>query len=175
MFNLRQHSIFVEARLTPGSSFGHIPAYHQRPILFWHNGKMILNFSRRLLTGSLNSPRTAGLPPITEAQADALDAVHFIAAKHSLAMEMQPGDFRFINNLAILHCRDAFEDGGADKRHLVRMWLRNEKLAWDTPTPLRMFWERVYKRRERKEQIWEVDGLVSQDHIINKRSSCGQG
>jgi hypothetical protein len=90
-------------------------------------------------------------------------------------MEMQPGDFRFINNLAILHCRGAFENDKDAKRHLVRLWLRNEKLAWPTPPKLQMAWDRIYKPDLTIKEVWEVDGVMHPDHVISKKGSCGFG
>lgn len=29
-------------------------------------------------------------------------------------------------------------------RHLIRLWLRNDKLAWSTPEPLQPIWQRLY-------------------------------
>jgi hypothetical protein len=49
---------------------------------------------------------------------------------------MQPGDLTFINNYGVLHSRTAFEDDETHTRHLVRMWLKNEKLAWKLPQAL---------------------------------------
>lgn len=31
-----------------------------------------------------------------------------------------------------------------DRRHLVRLWLRNDELAWTTPKPLELIWKRLY-------------------------------
>jgi hypothetical protein len=30
------------------------------------------------------------------------------------------------------------------RRHLVRLWLRNDGLAWTTPKPLEVIWKRLY-------------------------------
>jgi hypothetical protein len=65
-----------------------------------------------LFTGFLHLPRTPGIPPITEAQAEALDALHFLAEEHALGLNFQKGDIQFINNLSIFHGRDGFRDEG---------------------------------------------------------------
>jgi hypothetical protein len=105
---------------------------------------IILNFSRRHITGSQHTPRTKGIPPISEAQAEALDAVHFLAEKHELRTTMAPGDLRFFNNLALMHRRDAFEDDSNNSRHLIRLWLRNEEKAWDLPSTLQLAMDRCF-------------------------------
>src|SRR5207247_731965 len=69
-------------------------------------------------------------------QLEALDAIKSIAQKHQLILNLQPGDLTFINNFGILHAREAFQDTKAASRYHVRMWLKNEALAWKLPRPL---------------------------------------
>jgi hypothetical protein len=111
------------------------------------------------------------LPPLTEAQAEALDAVHFIAAKHRLETSMREGDIRFINNLAVLHSREAYKDDETHKRHLVRLWLRNEELAWELPAPLKLAWARVFDDEERGER-WDVEPVGAEGRALKHFVSC---
>ena len=137
---------------------------------------MILNFSRRILTGAPVSPRTPGIPPITEAQAEALDAVHFTALKHQLSIPMQRGDLRFINNHAVLHSRDAFEDSDQSQRHLVRLWLRHPEKAWKMPQGLEMAWDRVYMDLgDQSNEEWPLKQVVTSLQLMTQPKSCGQG
>lgn len=158
-------------------TFGRDPAYHQRPLLFCEDGKVITNFSRRILTGAPASPRSPMIPPITEAQAEALDAVHFTALKHQLSIPLQEGDIRFINNHAVLHGRDAFDDSDQSQRHLVRLWLRNPDKAWRMPTGLNMAWDRVYRDLglEGDDESWPLMPVISEKRLMNRQASCGQG
>lgn len=130
----------------PLDSFGGDPGYTTRPLLFYESegGHIVIQFSRRLLTGYGAQKRSAHIPPITEAQAEALDAVHFIAEKYSLGFNLQKGDIQFINNLGLVHARDGFTNSPEKTRHLVRLWLRNDELAWKTPGPLQRIWTRVF-------------------------------
>lgn len=91
-------------------SFGGTPAFTERPLLFFEDGKIILQYSRRHFTGYLSQKRNPNIPPITEAQAEALDAIHYLAEKHSLALNFQKGDIQYINSLGLVHSRDAFRD-----------------------------------------------------------------
>jgi len=135
----------------PFDTYGRDPAFYKRPILFHHKGKIIFSFSRRLLAGHLpNEPRTEGIPGLTEAQAEALDAVHFAARKYEMRPTMQKGDLRFINNMGLLHRREAFEDDENNARHLIRLWLHNEMMCWKLPQPLRVAWARVFEDGDRK-------------------------
>jgi hypothetical protein len=85
-----------------------------RPVLYVEDGHVIIQYSRRNFTGFGEQKRSPNIPPITEAQAEALDAVHFLAEKYSLAMNFQKGDIQYINSLGLLHARDAFRD---DENH----------------------------------------------------------
>jgi hypothetical protein len=94
-----------------------------------------------MITGSIPTPRHDGAPPITEEQAEALDYVHFLAERFCLEINWEIGDMRFINNLCILHRRDSFQDSPTSKRHLVRLFLRNEELGWHLPEEMRIMCE----------------------------------
>lgn len=88
------------------------PPYEIRPILLPFGEKHGPSFfySRRPLTGSPVAPRTPGVPNMTERQAEALDMVHFTAVKRQLSFTAQRGDVILVNNLAVMHARDAFTD-----------------------------------------------------------------
>ncbi|KAF5379909.1 hypothetical protein D9757_007223 [Collybiopsis confluens] len=125
-------------------TFGGASGYTSRPLLYHEDGHIIIQYSRRHFTGYKAQLRSTDIPPITEAQAEALDAVHFLAEKYSLGLNFQKGDIQYINSLGLLHARDAFRDDAEHVRHLVRLWLRNDKLAWATPKPLQPIWQRLY-------------------------------
>ncbi|KAF3933249.1 hypothetical protein ABW19_dt0205782 [Dactylella cylindrospora] len=128
-------------------------------------------------TSSAHSRRTPGIPSLTEAQADALDTLEALARKHCVEVSVKSGDIRFINNLAILHARDSYEDSDVSKRHMMRLWHRNEDLAWRTPEGLSLAWERVFGEDEELARDWQ---LGSRDYLerklrvtIKRPSSCG--
>lgn len=66
---------------------------------------------------------------ITPEQHVALDGLHFTAEDHSLDIDLLPGDLEFFNNLQVFHARTSSEDDAEHSRHLLRLWLRNEKNA----------------------------------------------
>ena len=74
-----------------------------------------------------NAQRHPGVPPLTPAQLEAMELLESIANDPSfhLQMDFAPGDIQFLNNGAILHAREAYEDHeDPDKRrHLLRLWL----------------------------------------------------
>lgn len=105
---------FFKCLLLDSSSFGSNPKYIARPLLAYLNDKLIIQYARRSFTGFEGVGRSAEIPPITEAQAEALDALHFIAEEHALSLNFQKGDIQYVNNLSVFHARDGFRD---DKEH----------------------------------------------------------
>jgi len=151
-----------------------LPHFHNRPILFYHDSHLIINFSRTSLLGSPAHPRPASLPTLTSTQREALDVLEAIAVAYQVKFTTQPGDMHFVNNLALLHRREEFVDdhddaaAGADaskgfgtglgrKRHLVRMRLRNQKMGWEIPDALKGEWEDAF--REEGERVWHVEPM----------------
>ncbi|RDB26162.1 hypothetical protein Hypma_006209 [Hypsizygus marmoreus] len=124
--------------------WGANPPFTLRPLLYYLDSKIVIQYARRYFTGFLGLPRSKDIPPITEAQAEALDTLHFLAEKFSLGLNFQKGDIQYINNLAIFHARDGFRDEGERTRHLLRFWLRNEELGWTIPEPLQPLWRRTF-------------------------------
>ncbi|KAF7967898.1 hypothetical protein HWV62_32812 [Athelia sp. TMB] len=128
----------------PFDGFGADPPYTSHPLLAYVGDKVVVQYARRSLTGYLGAARSSNIPPITEAQAEALDTLHFLAEQYALRLDFQKGDIQYINNLSIFHARDGFRDDKEHARHLVRLWLRNEELAWAIPEYLDLHWQRLY-------------------------------
>ncbi|KAI5793691.1 hypothetical protein DFH27DRAFT_485036 [Peziza echinospora] len=172
--------------------FGQNPPYLSRPLLYKgpensntasgssSNANMTLAFSRRLLTGSKVSPRSKGIPPMTEQQAEALDAVHFTAEKHCLTLECRRGDMQFWNNLSLLHAREGFEDDREKgmRRHLLRLWLKKDDSPWKSPKPLEGLLEDVYgdiKPGSGVTENWPIVPILDYDHVTTRKRSSGHG
>jgi hypothetical protein len=107
---------------------------------------------------------------ITDAQEKALAELNRFAGDGSFSVPSQTGDILFVNNLGILHKRDAYKDAGtyidddmnvhdiyvdADtdtdshaveirRRWLMRLWLRNDKLGWKVPEAMKTPWKEAY-------------------------------
>ncbi|KAK4222793.1 hypothetical protein QBC38DRAFT_460039 [Podospora fimiseda] len=165
----------------PFDTYGRDPAFYRRALMYFHDGKLITSFSRRLLVGHEPfTPRSKNIPGLTEAQAEALDAVHFIAKKHEIKPRMERGDIRFVNNLGLLHRREAFENvQGSKPRHLVRVWLNNDEgMCWNLPRPLRLAWARVFEEEEGdgtgRGKYWDMAPLRHPitGRIMNTGGSC---
>jgi Taurine catabolism dioxygenase TauD, TfdA family len=140
--------------------------------MYMQDGKLITNFSRRLLAGHPPlDPRSEGIPKVNEAQAEALDAIHFTAKKMELHTTMHKGDIRLINNMGIFHRREMFEDKAGEMRHLIRIWLNNETMCWKLPRPLRLAWARVYEDGGREEH-WDLAPMQKDGVILRVAGSC---
>jgi Taurine catabolism dioxygenase TauD, TfdA family len=114
---------------------------------------------------------------MTVRQADALDAVHFAAEKHALAVKHIKGDIFLINNLATLHGREAFTNGFEDKtdggkgRHLMRLWLRDPRRGKKIPTGLQDLWEGSFGENARQRGKWQLDGCHGRDLVTDGSQS----
>lgn len=94
--------------------------FMKRPLLYHQaasaDGKtpdrILLQYGRRYYVGFGDLPRSNNLPPITEAQAEALDALHFLGERFSVSTNFEKGDIQYVNNVAIFHARDGFTDEG---------------------------------------------------------------
>lgn len=157
------------------SRFARDPPYYYRAPLYFVNGKVIFSFSRRLLAGHPRHGRTAGVPTLSEAQAEAIDAVHFTARKLQLSIPLEKGDIRFINNMGLLHGRECYydADGSSEsRRQVLRLWLRNHELQWKLPPDLQVAWARIFDDSDRpvrwdlepvlEDGLWQGRGLFSE-------------
>lgn len=71
------------------------------------------------------------------------------------------GDMRFINNIGLLHGREAFFDDNHERseRHLLQLWLQNDRKTWDLPPALTLAWARVFDDDER-ESRWDMEPVM---------------
>ncbi|KAK0654721.1 hypothetical protein QBC41DRAFT_263088 [Cercophora samala] len=140
-----------------------------RPLLYHHAGKIMINFAREPLLGLEDVKRQAGLPVLSQAQKSALDIVEKVAAEGQIGIQTEPGDLLFINNHGVLHSREAFTDAAESPRYLVRMWLRNEELAWDIPKDLEHGNSRIYDRDNGLGEIWNPVDTPRINFGVNER------
>ena len=86
------------------------PLLHYLPASAESEERIIIQYARRTFTGYQALPRSPSIPPITEAQAEALDALHFLAERFHVGLDFRQGDIQYVNNLSIFHARDGFKD-----------------------------------------------------------------
>ncbi|KAL1988656.1 hypothetical protein VTN96DRAFT_8356 [Rasamsonia emersonii] len=153
--------------------------YHNRPLLFHQPAtatspeRVLIQYARRSFTGYQALPRSKDIPPITEAQAEALDTLHFLAEKYHLALDFRKGDVQYINNLSIFHAREGFRDTPEQQRHLVRLWLRDPEYAWPTPEPLKSRWINVYDDVKPENQVFPLEPTIRSASAGGSKHSSG--
>jgi hypothetical protein len=112
---------------------------------------------------------------MTEEQAEALDMVHFLAMEHALEIKLQKGDILICNNYATLHARSSFADDlrATPRRHLIRLWLRNEERMWKIPKALeRLSWETYGDHEYRRNAIWDLEHSPPWLRVEHRRATC---
>ncbi|KAK4205205.1 hypothetical protein QBC40DRAFT_292040 [Triangularia verruculosa] len=134
-----------------------LPRFQCRPVLFFQDNNLIINFGRAALIGNEAHPRSKNLPSVTSRQMEALDAIESMARATEMHIQTQAGDIHFINNLAVLHRREGFVDGPTERRHLVRMRLRSAQHGWTIPAALENEWERAFKQQGTKH--WHLEPM----------------
>ena len=85
-------------------------SYSMRPLLYFHEGKLLFQYTRRIFAGYGAFQRFEDIPALTEAQAEVMDAIEFLSREHSVSLDLKKGDIQFVNSVSILHFRDAFQD-----------------------------------------------------------------
>ncbi|KAH7175047.1 uncharacterized protein B0J16DRAFT_292961 [Fusarium flagelliforme] len=145
--------------------------YQLRPLLYYEPAtqdapeRLIIQYSRRNLTGYWDCKRSAYIPALTEAEAEALDAVHFTAEENSITLDFHKGDIQFANNLSILHARGAFTDTQEKQRHLLRLWLRDPEHEWVKPKDLQERFDRVYHGVTVESSVFPLDATIRSSNV----------
>ncbi|KAL1599006.1 hypothetical protein SLS60_008152 [Paraconiothyrium brasiliense] len=140
--------------------------WNERPLLFYHRPTeagpehMIIQYARRNFTGFQDVARSKQIPPITDAQAEALDALHFLAERFAVTLDFKKGDIQFANNLSIFHARDGFTNSAEKQRHLVRLWLKDDELRWEIPEQLGPRFDKLYKDVKPEKQVFPLEPYV---------------
>ncbi|TGJ85051.1 hypothetical protein E0Z10_g3698 [Xylaria hypoxylon] len=145
-----------------------LPRFQCRPLMFYHESKLMMNFSRTPLLGSATHPRPGHLPQLNDRQCEALDLVEAIARALQMEIKTRSGDMHFINNFAILHRREGFVDGASpdEKRHLVRMRLRSSTTGWSIPESLHQEWEDAFA--EDGPKTWHLEPMPGDAFPLRK-------
>ncbi|KAI2642741.1 TfdA family taurine catabolism dioxygenase TauD [Xylaria nigripes] len=150
----------VESFDNPKRSFLERPLLFHSPATDKNPERVALQYARRYFVGFRALPRNPNIPPITEAQAEALDALHFLGEKFCVNTNFQKGDIQYINNLALFHGRDGFTNTPEKKRHLLRFWLRDAENAWEVPGPLQLVWDQLYKDVTSENQVLPLEPFI---------------
>ncbi|KAI1112450.1 hypothetical protein F5Y14DRAFT_421700 [Nemania sp. NC0429] len=145
-----------------------LPRFQCRPLMFYHDSKLMMNFGRTPLLGSATHPRPEHLPRLNDRQREALDLVEAIAQALQMEIRTRSGDLHFINNFNILHRREGFVDGASadEKRHLVRMRLRSSTQGWSIPEGLHQEWADAFA--EDGPKTWHLEPMPGDAFPLRK-------
>lgn len=123
------------------------------------DNNVLLRFSRYPIIG-WKKKRNADLPPPTQAQLEAIDAVQFIAEANSIAFSLVKGDMLFVNDMAVMHGRESFDEGDTYmKRHLLKMFIHDPEQQWPVAPSARELWSKMYgsnKPTGGRDETWHV-------------------
>ncbi|OTA98281.1 hypothetical protein M426DRAFT_70121 [Hypoxylon sp. CI-4A] len=136
------------------------PLIHYQPATESIPERVVLQYARRSFVGFGALPRSHNIPPITEAQAEALDTLHFLGEKFCVDTYFQKGDIQYVNNLALFHARDGFINSKDKQRHLLRLWLRDSENAWETPEPLKYRWSQLFDDVTPEDQVIPLEPYI---------------
>lgn len=134
---------------------------HVRPLQLVEspNSPVLFRFSRYPVTGFQRS-RTKGIPPPTAAQREAADAIQFRAARNALTLPVEKGDILLVNDMALFHAREGFDDGGVPlKRHLIKMYFRDPAQGWAIPLWMEQEWKTTYGPAEIEDGTDDKNGV----------------
>ncbi|KAL7619802.1 hypothetical protein AAE478_010347 [Parahypoxylon ruwenzoriense] len=149
--------------------------YTSRPLMYYQPAtestpeRVLLQYARRSFVGFGALPRSPDIPPITEAQAEALDTLHFLGEKFCVDTYFQKGDIQYVNNMALFHARDGFTNAGDKQRHLLRLWLRDSENAWETPEPLKARWTQLYGNVTPQSEVLPLEPYIRSASNKNSR------
>lgn len=111
---------------------GQQPWYTQ-PIFCFHDGY----FSARGASGYIRKAQALpGVPPFTPAQTEAIALFQKTVDQCAADIPFEEGDIQFLHNHVILHSRRAFENWPDRKRHLYRLWLKDDRGGRPVPAAI---------------------------------------
>ncbi|EEU42130.1 uncharacterized protein NECHADRAFT_50968 [Fusarium vanettenii 77-13-4] len=151
----------VKTLLTPNwpvQLSGRKASYYLAPVFSFHDGKLLASLDPARLGPHPSMANNTNIPSLTEDQVHALQSVSEAASQSEVRLELQTGDLLFFNNLALVHRRDAYSDDASSSRHMVRLWLRSQKLGWAIPDGMLPPWEAAYgeSRKKNKPALYPI-------------------
>ncbi|KKA21199.1 Uncharacterized protein T310_4777 [Rasamsonia emersonii CBS 393.64] len=119
------------------------------------------------------------IPPLSDAQQEALRVLEETCQRLSLHMILEVGDIQFLANSHVLHARTAYKDHlpPAPRRHLMRLWLATPESegGWRLP-----FWDSNEKKRggiqvDDTPPVAPLDAEPPYIVLLSKESICSKG
>ncbi|KAL0632026.1 hypothetical protein Q9L58_009115 [Maublancomyces gigas] len=94
-------------------------------VFYWYNGRVYTKWDPYYVRSLTRFSDKGLVPPLSDAQIEALDILEDTCLRLSLHMILEVGDIQFLSNNHVLHARTAYIDNPppAARRHLMRLWL----------------------------------------------------
>jgi hypothetical protein len=91
-----------------------------------------------------------------------LETLLSFAKRYSIKLDQHKGDMVFLNNLSILHARDAYVDDPVHgrNRHLLRLSLRDNELAWPKPDGYREILDKKFAVRAQEQRLMTLEEVL---------------
>ncbi|POR31577.1 Uncharacterized protein TPAR_08235 [Tolypocladium paradoxum] len=143
---VREESEVARSLLTPNwpvQISGRTSRHNLAPAFAIHEGRLMASMDPNRF-GRHPASTDAETPALNAAQKHALERVSVVAKRTELQLRLETGDILFLNNWAMLHRRDAYDDDKTSSRHMVRLWLRNTRLGWLVPPLMLPPWQAAY-------------------------------
>jgi alpha-ketoglutarate-dependent taurine dioxygenase len=104
--------------------------WYLMPAFQRHVDRLFVRYIRPYINAARRHPGAPVPSDRTVAAMDRLDAM-CADGRHTVAMQLEPGDMQFVNNYHVLHGRDAYTDAPDQGRvrHLKRLWLETRVLT----------------------------------------------
>ncbi|KHN97279.1 Taurine catabolism dioxygenase TauD/TfdA [Metarhizium album ARSEF 1941] len=117
--------------------------HYLAPVMAWHDGRLMTCMDPNRF-GPHPASGGSSIPVLTQDQKYALEKLEEAAWATELELDLARGDVLFLNNWALLHRREAYEDNELTCRHLIRLWLRSTQHGWHVPPEMRLPWQTAY-------------------------------
>ncbi|KAI1437406.1 hypothetical protein GGR50DRAFT_70423 [Xylaria sp. CBS 124048] len=119
------------------------------PLLGFESGNLVMSADPARI-GPHPAIGQGRIPDLRPAQKEALACLQQTAHSQRVRLPTRQGDMVFLNNWGVLHARESYQDTDKATRHLIRLWLRNEELAWDIPESMKTPWEASFGQRAKR-------------------------
>ncbi|CAH0018337.1 unnamed protein product [Clonostachys rhizophaga] len=131
----------------PVQTSGRLERFYLGQALAFQGGRLMSSMDPHRFGPHPKADPNTKIPKLTETQRRVLDRVSEVAKSAEIKLSLKKGDMLFFNNWAVIHRRDAYQDGPDNSRHLVRLWLHNQRLGWSIPGTMLEPWLKAYGGR----------------------------
>jgi hypothetical protein len=118
--------------------------YHRNPHAEPVRGPVLFSNGEQVIAQLVWAPFVKHPAYMTPERERALTAVNNLAKKMCIKVHSEAGDIQLFNNLAMVHARDGFVDSATQRRHLVRLGVRDPEHQWTRPTGFEAQFETAY-------------------------------